>query len=214
MKLKYISFGVLFLGLTGSSMAQTSTDSQAELNSVPPAQETTITKPDSDIPTKTPAVKPVRKVSYSMSAGAMFSPGWGSATYLEPSVSVPVTKRFSGFASLNMISTFGTNYNWLGRENAGANYTPLRNQHFILHAGGNYMVNDRLRLTGSVWRDLSKNTMPIPVNLLMPGGSNGMMFRAHYKVTDNFSVSGGLRYSNGNAYQNRWYNPASPYGGF
>ncbi len=212
MKLKYISLWVLFLGLTGSSMAQTTTDSQAELNSVPPTLETTITRSDSIIKTNASGLKPVRKISYSMSAGAQFAPGWGSATYLEPSVSVPITKRFSGFASLNMISTFGTNYNWLGRENAAANYAPLRNQHFILHAGGNYMVNDRLRLTGSVWRDLSKNPMPAPVNLLMPGGSNGMMFRAHYKVTDNFSVSGGLRYSNGNAYQNSWYNPVSPYG--
>ncbi|QMU27524.1 hypothetical protein [Adhaeribacter radiodurans] len=209
---KYICLWALFLGISASTLAQTSGNAPAELNSVPPAQETAVTRADSVKTTQVSSVKPVRRVSYSMSAGAQFAPGWGSATYLEPSVMVPITKRFSGFASLNMISTFGNNYNWFGRENAGANYTPLQNRHFILHAGGNYLVNDRLRLTGSVWRDLSKNPMPAPVNLLMPGGSNGMQFRAHYKVSDNFSVSGGLRYSNGNAYQNSWYNPTSPYG--
>ncbi|WP_146153669.1 hypothetical protein [Adhaeribacter arboris] len=193
-------------------MAQTAHDAQTELNSTPPTLETTITKPDSGSTTHAPAGKPVRKISYSMSAGAQFSPGWGSATYLEPSVSIPITKRFSGFASLNLISTYGMGYNWLGRENTTATFTPLRNQHLILHAGGNYRVTDRLRFTGSVWRDLSKNTMPTPVNRYMPGGTNGMMFRAHYKVSDNFSISGGLRYSNGNTYQNSWYNPASPYG--
>ncbi len=211
--MKHTFILLFFLACSWSSLAQTTEVQPTELNSIPPALEAPVTP--------TPAVtevveqvtlKPARKISYGLSMGTQFSPLFGTATYLEPSVLFPVTKRFSGFASISMISAFNNYSNRFGQE-AGVGPVANRwNQHYILHAGGNYMVNDRLNLTGTVWRDLSKNRLSAPVNLLMPGGTNGMSIRASYKVTDNFSVSGGLRYSNGNAYQNSWYNPASTFG--
>ncbi|QNF33719.1 hypothetical protein HUW51_13680 [Adhaeribacter swui] len=210
--MKHTFLLLCFLSWSWAGLAQTTNAQPTELNSAPPAIETpVITPPVVTNATKDLSVKPARKVSYGLSMGTQYSPLLGTATYLEPSVLVPITKRFSGFASVSMISAFNTYPNRFGQDNAAA----LNNrwsQHYIVHAGGNYLVNDRLNLTGSVWRDLSKNPGLRPVNLLMPGGSNGMSIRASYKVTDNFSVSGGLRYSNGNAYQNSWYNPASSFG--
>ncbi|RDC64444.1 hypothetical protein [Adhaeribacter pallidiroseus] len=210
--IKYISIITLLLGWGGTSWAQTA-EAPAELNSTPPAIETSvIPAPAVTEAQESMVIKPVRKINYGLSMGTQFSPLFGTATYLEPSVLFPVTKRFSGFASVSMISAFNNYPNRFGQEAGVGPMANRWNQHYILHAGGNYMVNDRLNLTGSVWRDLSKNRLSAPVNLLMPGGTNGMSIRASYKVTDNFSVSGGLRYSNGNAYQNSWYNPATNFG--
>lgn len=210
--MKHTFILTLFLVWSWSSFAQTQ-EAPAELNSVPPAIESQVIPTPTSTETKAIVpVKPARKISYGLTMGTQYSPLFGTATYLEPSVLFPVTKRFSGYASVSMISTFNTYSNRFGREDVGANFSNGWNQHYILNAGGNYMVNDRLNLTGTVWRDLSKNKLSAPVNLLMPGGTNGMSIRASYKVTDNFSVSGGLRYSNGNAYQNSWYNPASNFG--
>ena len=210
--IKYLSIITLLLGWGSASWAQT-LDAPAELNSAPPALETTITPaPAAASVAEKSTLQPTRTISYGLSMGTQFSPLFGTATYLEPSVLFPITKRFSGYASVSMISAFNNYGNRFGQEAGVEPVTNRWNQHYIVHAGGNYMVNDRLNLTGSVWRDLSKNKLSAPVNLLMPGGTNGMSIRASYKVTDNFSVSGGLRYSNGNAYQNSWYNPASNFG--
>ncbi|MGV3585841.1 MAG: hypothetical protein ACO1OF_02465 [Adhaeribacter sp.] len=208
--IKNILAMAFLLSVGFSSMAQTTEGAAGELSSAPP-----VLAPGTAITPQTPASevttpKAPRKISYGLSAGTQFSRLFGTATFLEPSVMFPVTKRFSGFASVNMITTFGSGPYLFGNDNFNANYAPMRSQRFILNAGGNYLVTDRLNVTGSVWRDLSKN--PQPLNLYMPGGTNGMSLRANYKVTENFSVSGGIRYSNGNAYNNMWYNPGSSWG--
>lgn len=210
--IKHIVLIALLAGLNWDSFAQISEAPVAELSSAPPAlapaaQTTPPTQASDD-----PEIKLNRKVRYGLSAGTQFSRLFGTATYLEPSVLFPVTKRFSGFASVNLVTSFGPNRNMFGTPEGDGHYARLSNQRVILNAGGNYMVNDRLNLTGSVWRDLSKTPMPAGVNLLMPGGTNGMSLRANYKVSEHFSVSGGFRYSNGNAYQSGWYNPGSPFG--
>lgn len=208
----YITFLALFLSCSWSSFAQTADAPAAELASTPPALAPDGTTPVLTENRNASEIKFNRKISYGLSAGTQFSRVLGTATYLEPSIMVPVTKRFSGYASLNMITVFNPSNNLFGRSEFSANNAFGRNQQYILNVGGNYLVNDRLNLTGSIWRDLSKNPRPGSVNLLMPGGTNGMSLRANYKVTENFSVSGGIRYSNGNPYQNSWYNPASPFG--
>lgn len=208
--IKNIFFLALFLGGSEIGLAQTLDIPATELNSTPPALTSDTLARASVKSPAVPAGKPARKISYGLSAGTQFSRVLGTATYLEPSVLFPITKKFSGFASLSMLTTFGTTPNFAGSDYSSANYAPTRRQGYILHVGGNYLINDRLNLTGSIWRDLSRNPMA-PVNLLMPGGTNGMSFRANYKVSDHLSISGGFRYSNGNAYQNGWYNPASPF---
>ncbi|WP_157433385.1 hypothetical protein [Adhaeribacter aquaticus] len=180
--------------------------SGAELNTTPPAIATPLPadKPTEEPIKRTNNLKQPAKLHYGLSMGSQFS-RFGSAFYMQPSVMFPVNKRFQAFTSLNIITAYGTNHNGFYGEasNGGA---PIRNQHYIVNVGGNYLVNDRLNITGSIWRDLSK--MPMQnntVNLFSPMGSSGMQFRAHYKVTENFSISGGIRYSDGNGYNNLYY---------
>lgn len=211
--IKNILIVATLLAFGFSSQAQTTPETVSELNSTPPAQATVATPENKATAPDAPKISAPRKLSYGLSAGTQFSRLFGTATYLEPSVMFPVTKRFSAYASLNMVTSFGANYFTNGSEAFPGYYASQRNQRFILNAGGNYMVTDRLNLTGSVWRDLSKNQLPSAVNLLMPGGTNGMSLRANYKVTENLSVSGGLRFSNGNGYHNNiGYYPGSSFG--
>jgi len=205
----------LILGICFGSRAQTkSSESGGELVSTPPALTQTATTTEIAPDAGTTTFQPSRKIQYGLSAGTQFSRLYGTATFLEPSILFPVTKRFSAYASLNMITTFGGGPNLFNPEMNSTTYTPFRNQHYILNAGGNYMVNERLNLTGSVWRDFSNNPMPTSLNMLTPGGTNGLLLRANYHVTKNLSISGGFRYSNGNGYNSMnsmWYNPGSPF---
>lgn len=78
----------------------------AELSATPPAQAEVALKEAEKTETPTPAPF-TRKIQYSLSAGSMFSNGFGSATYIQPGVMVPVTRRFSAFGSLSIINQFG-----------------------------------------------------------------------------------------------------------
>lgn len=209
---KNIFLGAILLACSLSSFAQSTNEPAAELNSTPPAQAPVTQKPANPEPEKTTTIMPKRKLSYGLSAGTQYSRLYGATSYLEPSVMFPVTKRFSGFASLSFVNSFGPNPGFYNSETAGLNRSAFSNQRYILNAGGNYVVNERLNLTGSVWRDFSKNPLPAALNVFNPGGTSGVIMRANYKITDNLSVSGGFRVSNGNGYNGMWYNPGMPYG--
>jgi hypothetical protein len=138
--------------------------------------------------------------------GSQFS-RFGQAAFLQPSLAYPITRRFQAFASLQFISTFGPGIYPGGYEAGAAGFGSRPQQSYVVMAGGNYAVNEKLTITGSIWRDLSmaSGMAPHRFSPFSPAGTQGMMFRAHYKITDNLSVSGGVRYGNGRGYQG--YNP-------
>lgn len=134
---------------------------------------------------------------YSLQAGATFAGRYGSATYLSPTVSLPLTKRFSVFGGVTYLRTTpGLAYAPFG-ENGRA--LPNATNHYLIQGGGQYAVSPRLTLTGSAWKDLTP-TNGFTVNPYAGFGGNlgtGVNLRADYHITENFSVSGGVRVSNG-----------------
>lgn len=205
-KIKILFTGLLLSGAFWAQGQNPEADSAPELNAAPPALIGNTPKPES------PADKPAlpafsRKPQFSMSLGSQFS-RFGQASYLQPTVSLPVTRRFQAFASMQFISTYGPAFYRAGYEGANFGATTSRQQSYLVMAGGQYAVNEKWNLTGSIWRDISQlKGMNQPTNLFSPAGSQGMMLRAHYKVNDRFSVSGGVRYGSGG------YNPYSPISG-
>lgn len=78
--------------------------------------------------------------------------------------------------------------------------------HYIMSAGVDYLASNRLILSGNIWRDFSN----MPQNSYNPysPGRLGADLRATYKITENFSVTGGIRYSDGaSPFGNPYYNP-------
>lgn len=212
MKAKNIFLLGLGLIWSVSGFSQATTGAQ-ELNTIPPAQ-TELIKPTQPEVSVTPAAGfyTPGKIQYNFSVGSQFS-RFGSATYIQPSISYPLTKRFSTFASVSFVQTYGSMFGRypLESELPGASFNQ-RQLHSVVQLGGNYVVNEKLNITGSVWRDFSKQSAiyNMPINVFSPGGTKGMQFRANYKLTDNLSVSGGFRYSNGANYYNPFYQGFTP----
>jgi hypothetical protein len=209
---------LLFTGLLLSSaiwaQAQTPAPEAAPaLDAAPPALAEPPQNPETGqaVPGLAPAVFN-RKPQFSMAMGSQFS-RFGHAAFLQPTVSLPITPRFQAFASVQFLHTFGQTFYAPGAEGGFLAANTRGQQSYVVMAGGNYALNEKWNFTGSIWRDFSqmKGMAQHPVNLFSPAGSQGMMFRAQYKVNDRFSVSGGVRYGNGSGYNGYHHSLYQPY---
>lgn len=149
------------------------------------------------------------KLSYSLNMGASFSNGFGSATYLEPSVRYQVSNRFRVNTSLAYVHTTSSNMAVTGPEGTTVLYRNRGGSHYIASVGVDYLASDRLILSGNIWRDFSN----LPANDFNRSFNNlgrmGADFRATYKITENLSVTGGIRYSEGaSPFASPFYSPA------
>ncbi|MDX5418674.1 MAG: hypothetical protein LPK09_05615 [Hymenobacteraceae bacterium] len=181
----------------GTALAQTSEGQQkASLNAAPTPVLQEQPAPQAE-PTTSMLSMPTNRISYGLSAGATFGNGFG-ATYLEPSVRYQLSPRLRVFSSLTYMSVMSQQYTDVSPEGGTIMRRTSPSSHYIMHVGADYLVNDRLILSGSVWKDFSNvpTQNPSYMNFMTPG-RQGMDFRATYKITDHFSVTGGMRYSNG-----------------
>ncbi|WP_261990312.1 hypothetical protein [Hymenobacter sp. BT188] len=178
------------LFLTGNVLAQTSTDAEVA-------------------PT-TPSLLRSR-VSYNLSAGATFAGRFGSATYLSPTASYQVNNRLRLFTGLTYLRVLPGSVYARSSDNVLAT-TPMVTNHYLVQAGAEYALSPRVSLTGTAWRDFS-NLPPAPGIRGFSDGNMGSGFnmRADYKITENISVSGGVRYSTG-ATPGLGMGPGYPYG--
>lgn len=181
----------------GTAMAQTTEGQQkASLDAAPaPAlQEPSALQPE----TKPSMLQmPSNRMSYSLSAGTSFGNGFG-AYYLEPTMRYQINPRLRAFGSFTYMSVMSQQYAEPTSEGGTVMRRTSPSSHYILNAGVDYLVNDRLILSGSVWKDFSNVPAPNPAfNNFMNPGRMGVDMRATYKITEHFSVSGAMRYSNG-----------------
>lgn len=141
-----------------------------------------------------------KKASFSLSAGTMVS-NYGMASYLAPALRYQLSPKFSVFGGVTYLNS---NYTAMHAENK----TPMASKNYFVHAGGSYQVTDKLRLSGSVWRDFSaaSNTV-LPGSLSRPG-RYGTEFQAHYKITEHLSLFGSFRTVNGNGLNPYYGTPA------
>ncbi|WP_054413709.1 hypothetical protein [Hymenobacter sp. DG25A] len=152
------------------------------------------------------------RASYSLTAGAMFAGRYGSASYLSPSVVYRLAPRFSVFGGITYLRTLpGAPY--ASAENGSSRLGLMGTNHYLVQAGGNYAVSPRLSLTGTAWKDLTPSMAGRPVvnpyaGFNTPG--SGVNLRADFQISENVSVSGGVRVSSGAAPGNSmYYGPAS-----
>jgi len=135
-----------------------------------------------------------------LNAGFLTAGRLGSASYVSPEAAYKLSNRLTVFTGLTYMrltpglaprpATDGAPRAW-----AGSN-------HYFVQMGAQYAVSPRLALTGTAWKDLSR---PVPGGGMNPyagfGGNmgSGMSLRADYMITENLSISGGIRTSNGPA---------------
>ncbi len=151
-------------------------------------------------------------MSYGLSAGTSIS-NWGGASYLEPSARYQITDRFRGFASFTYMNVMPQQFSSTTPEGGTMMRRTSGSSHYMVNVGGEYLVSERLLVSGSFWKDLSNQAGQNHLyNNFMSPGRQGMDFRATYKITPNISVTGGIRYSEGGSPFHNMYGPG--FGGY
>jgi hypothetical protein len=155
-----------------------------------------------------------RKFSTTLQLGSFFTsaPGYGNSfsTFVNPEFSYAVNPKLRINAGISLINT--TLYDvkpWFynGREQSmNGNY-----MHAILSVGADYMVNDRLSLSGYMFKDIdlyNEVESSSPYKRINPEGG---YLKVGYKVSDHFRIEGGVGYSKGiNPYGSYYGSPFAP----
>ena len=153
------------------------------------------------------------KLSYSLSTGASFSNGFGNAQFVTPSARYQVSNRFRVNAGLTYMYVSSYNTPAVTPEGTTVMYRNNGGSHYIASVGVDYLASERLILSGNIWKDFSN----LPTQNMNYGlynrGRMGADFQATYKITENFSISGGLRYREGGSpFGSPFYDPGfGPY---
>jgi len=170
------------------------------------------TKPADSLAPDSPHFFQPRKFDYGLTLGSEFTSisgfGSGLTTYVTPRISYNMSKRFSIGGGFSIIQTnyFGAKPYFQNEQNAfsNGNFTSA-----MLFVSGQYLVNDRLTIYGSAFKQFPITQDPLPYNPFNPvskNGAQGIHFNVGYKIGKNVMIQAGFRYSEGmnpyNCYSN------------
>jgi hypothetical protein len=153
-----------------------------------------------------------KRMSFSVDAGFGFGGNKyysGGYTYISPYLSYLVTPRFT--LDVGGILQQGIN----GFNNTEFNSFGGKSTNLLLFARGNYLVSDRLIISGSIYKTFTNNKI---TNSEFLGNKKsldnyGISVGMDYKISEHMTIGAQVNFSNGNDnpfYQSQY----SPYGGF
>ena len=203
MKIVATTFIAFSLFLSGSAMAQSGAKQQID------ATPSVMLSSDNKASEQTEAsVAKMPRLSYDFSVGAMYNTQFGASSYIKPTARYQISNRFRAHASFTFVNTMPYSYAQATPEGGTVMRRSSGQQHYIVGVGGDYLVNDRLILSGNIWRDFSNMpTQPGLYNSFYSPGRMGADFSASYKVTSNITLTGGIRYTDGaSPYASPFYN--------
>ncbi|MBW3129511.1 hypothetical protein [Hymenobacter profundi] len=144
------------------------------------------------------------RTSYQLNIGTTFAGGLGSAMHISPRVTHQLGKRFFVFGGMTYMRTFINPAYYTSPTGASTTADALFNNNrfavsnrYLIYGGGTYLVSPRLALTGTAWKDMSPTVNPYAGFGSM---GQGMSMRADYRLTENLTVSGGVRMASGVGY--------------
>jgi hypothetical protein len=146
---------------------------------------------------------PLHKLHVGVQVGTEFmtTSGYGSglSTFLSPTLTYPVSKRFVLTGGISVVNTtlYGVKpYYSLTGENAAPGFSGNITQ-TTLWVSGQYLLSDRITLTGTayktidVWRDTPK------YNPFYKNNPEGAYLNVGYKINDFMHIEAGFGYSKG-----------------
>jgi len=157
----------------------------------------------------------LKKPVFHVTAGLEFSTtsGYGSGftQYVVPTVSYPLGKKFmisGGIAIAN------TNYFNAKPFYPGENFQPYNGNYtsLTIFASGTYFVNDRLTISGSLYKEIPVAGKPLPYSPYNPisgQGSQGVNMNVQYKIGQHMFIQAGFGIHQGRDPYST--NPFSPY---
>jgi hypothetical protein len=140
---------------------------------------------------------------FGLSLGSSFATtsgfGSGLTTYITPTFSYDVSKRFRIGGGLSYMNTTLFNVHpYYGSESAAGistNYSTA-----MIFVNGSYLVNDRLTIYGSAFKVIPLGENPLPYNPYSPiskNGAQGVNVNVDYRIGENFHIQAGFGYSQG-----------------
>lgn len=151
-----------------------------------------------------------KKVDYSLSTGTSFfsSPGYasGSSFYLAPEFKLKLSPKFVVDAGIMLMQnrfSFSNPTSLFGEKSVVVKSGPSYDG--VAYATGNYALNSRLTLSGSIVKSFSPDGNNYQ-NMSMNNSFQMMSFGVNYKLSEHMSISGGVR-----VIQSSGYNPYSGY---
>lgn len=144
-----------------------------------------------------------KKFDYNLTMGSEFTSvsGYGSGlnTYVTPHVSYNLNRRLriGGGISIMQTNYFKTRSYFQHEQGATASGNFSTAMIFI---DGQYIVNNRLTISGSAYKQLPVSRDPLPYNPFNPvsaRGSQGINLNVGYKVGEHIYIEAGFRYSDG-----------------
>jgi len=157
----------------------------------------------------TPAKKaPVAsKLDYHLSVGTSFiyAPGYGNglSTYVAPEISYKLSPKIrvnAGIMFLQSNMSFMHYRTNCGSERSVVIKTPSTIS-TLAYISGDYLINNRLTLSGTIVKDLSN-----PGNNAYNNSVQMMSMHLNYKLTDNISIGAGMNMIQSNR-NNTFFNP-------
>jgi hypothetical protein len=143
------------------------------------------------------------KSDYGLTLGSSFSSvsGFGSAlnTYVTPRFSYNLSKRFAVGGGISIIQSNYFNVKTYSPTEANSNFNG-NSTSAVVFVNGQYIVNNRLTLTGSAFKQIPVTQTPLtynPFNPVSAKGAQGVNFNIGYRVGEHMYIQAGFRYTEG-----------------
>jgi hypothetical protein len=152
-----------------------------------------------------------KKFNLTFRAGALFVTGPGGqyfGTYVSPEGSYRLSPKFTITGGMTIYNIYGSLYSYQPSENSFGYPTANFTQSF-LYASGTYQVNNKLRLSGTVYKRMNLFTEQISNTGNTNIDYHGMIMGVDYKLGENVFIQGQIEFSN-DPYSRHSY----PYSGF
>lgn len=143
------------------------------------------------------------KMKFRLSAGAFAGTSFGSGeyfgTYVTPQINYRLSPKFTLTAGMTLTNTFGNPYNYYLAE-GGNGYPSANFTRSFLYASGAYQLNERLVLSGTVYKAINLFNQNTFSTKSSAGDYQGMIMGVDYKIGKNIFIQGQIEISN-NPYQ-------------
>jgi len=124
----------------------------------------------------------------------------GMASWIQPTLSKPVSKRFSVSFSTSLMQAYNVPVLTVS-EGSALPVVANRNMSFsTISVSGIYAVNPSLTIIASGYKQMPLNGLTTEANpRALDFSSEGVMVGFHYRVNENVHISGSVDYSRGNS---------------
>lgn len=142
---------------------------------------------------------PLHQLHIGVQAGTEFMSssdyGSGLSTYISPTLTYPVSKRFQLSGGIGIVNTsyYGIKP-WYSSSEANSftgNITSAR-----LWISGQYLLGDRITITGTAYKTIDVPGVN-PINNFYKNNPQGAFMKVGYRVSDHMQIEAGFGYSQG-----------------